>query len=251
MLQVTRVNLEELFSVKYGILKEITFDQLAQIFEAKLNLNQEDGIKFARFTTQEPADDVAVPQDLSKPIELINIITNIMSHRFYPVMYGQPNEDQAKLNFTKAFLKSKQEFFKEINEAGKKLQLINLDTFKEIVRKFVPTSEILTDEMDIECAFIMMSRGVPFEDLSKLSEEDLLMSLEGFQANKIEMIFKEDKIQKPKVLSTKLLTEDLDIKKRPNVTSSKEGSTENARRQRSTEAPLSATTITSPIDKKI
>ena len=42
------------------------------------------------------------------------------------------------------------------------MQRIDFDRFKEIVRSYVPSTESLSEDTHINCAFVMMSRGVPF-----------------------------------------------------------------------------------------
>ena len=45
-------------------------------------------------------------------------------------------------------------------------------------------SDQLSDE-DIECAFIMLCRGVKFKDINELSQNQIIKSIQGFNTNNI------------------------------------------------------------------
>ena len=63
-----------------------------------------------------------------------------------------------------------------------------------MVRQFVASDEQLSSKKDLDCAYIMLCRGVPFVQISTLSESMLQQCYQGFNKDNIEMIFNQQDV---------------------------------------------------------
>jgi len=102
-----------------------------------------------------------------------------------PFIYRDEHEEEARARFTKALDKNKGDFQKLIlNDENP----IPFKKFKAHVRQIEPSAEAISD-MNIECAYVMLCRGIPHDRLHTVSEETIKECILGFKKEDIVMLF--------------------------------------------------------------
>ena len=108
-----------------------------------------------------------------------------------PVIYTDKQEIEAVSNFTKAFgNQQKKVFLKAISEGPETVT-------KEQFEKLIFDQKVNLSEQDIDCAFIMLSRGIPQpvfnnQALNSISDAEMSLKIVGFNKDDISMLFNDD-----------------------------------------------------------
>mmetsp|Transcript_26369 Transcript_26369/g.40248 ORF Transcript_26369/g.40248 Transcript_26369/m.40248 type:complete len:133 (-) Transcript_26369:3660-4058(-) len=112
-----------------------------------------------------------------------------MTNSNYPLIYSDEHELQVKNIFQKCFTKKQAKFIRLINEVTHN-SCINMTQLSSIIR-IVLGKDHQIDSKNIDCGYIMLCRGVPFEKIDTIGPDEMRSSLLGFNAKNIGLIFHE------------------------------------------------------------
>ena len=181
---------------------------MAGIFRQKFDLTSQQATEFARYLVEEKEnedeDDDTVYYDPNQKIKLQMLAVKFMSKIFCPLVYRDQDEEEAREKFTKAFPKRQAQFIRIVNEFAKTGKRVNLKEFKELINKHSNNNHNMT-EMEVECGYVILCRGVHFEEIGNLKDLQISKALSGFDSKKTFLLFND--IQDEETTTTNSLNE--------------------------------------------
>jgi hypothetical protein len=171
--------------------QSIKIVQLSQILQAKLAMETEQALEFARFLIEQKDEDAPSSEtivfDLDRQINSQYVPIRLMTFfDYYPAPYTEEETQQSKEKFTEAFVdKARGYFVKEM--MTQEDAIVSCARFRDLIERHVTRKGHLSTK-DIDCIYLMLLKGGQ-NDISNLSSAQLADKTRGFDSQTIDLLF--------------------------------------------------------------